>query len=113
MTRDRDIERVLDRWFVEGPTQMPDQFFDAVLDHVDRIPQRRLARLQTRLPDMHLNLRLAAAAATIVVVAGLGAVWFSQRNDVAVAPPVTPEVPVSASPTPTAAAPASPAAQVI
>src|SRR3954447_2419751 len=87
MRRDRDIERVLDRWFVDGPTQMPDQFFDAVLDRVDRIPQRRLARLQTRLLDMHLNLRLVAAAATIIVVAGFGAVWFNQSRGVAVAGP--------------------------
>jgi hypothetical protein len=98
MTRDRDIERVLDRWFVDGPTQMPDQFFDAVLDSVDRIPQRRLARLQTRLLDMHLNLRLVAAAATIIVVAGFGAVWFNQSRGVAVAPTATPGVPATSSP---------------
>src|SRR3954452_20172427 len=98
MTRDRDIERVLDRWFIEGPTHMPDVFFDAVLDRVDRIPQRRLARLQTRLQDMNLNLRLVAAAATIVVVAGFGAAWFSQNNGVAVAPTPTPGVQATSSP---------------
>ena len=26
MTRDQDIERVLDQWFAEGPTQMPSRF---------------------------------------------------------------------------------------
>jgi hypothetical protein len=43
MTRDRDIERVLDRWFAEGPTQMPYQFLDVVVDRIDRVPQRCLA----------------------------------------------------------------------
>ena len=40
MTRDQDIERVLERWFTEGPTQMPDRLFEYV-DHIDRLPQRR------------------------------------------------------------------------
>ena len=43
MTRDHDIERVLDQWFTEGPTQMPDRFLDGTLDRIDRAPQRRLA----------------------------------------------------------------------
>ena len=29
MMRDEDIGRVLDEWFVEGPTQMPSRFFNA------------------------------------------------------------------------------------
>ena len=28
MTPDNDIERVLDQWFAEGPTQMPGRFLD-------------------------------------------------------------------------------------
>jgi|SRR3954454_7786835 hypothetical protein len=119
MTRDRDIERVLDRWFIEGPAHMPDEFFDAVLDQVDRIPQRRLARLQTRLLDMHLNLRLAAAAVAILVVAGFGAAWFSQNKGVAVSPTATPGVPATSSPallsspTPSITAAPSAAAQLV
>ena len=73
MTRDQDIERVLDRWFTEGPTQMPDRFLADTLDRIDRAPQRRLADLRTRLPAMHPMLRFAAAAAVVLAVAGLGA----------------------------------------
>ena len=42
MTRDHDIERVLDRWLTEGPT-WPASFLDDTLDRIDRAPQRRLA----------------------------------------------------------------------
>ena len=48
MTRPRDIERVLEAWFLDGPSHMPDRLFDAVLDRVERVPQRRLARLSLR-----------------------------------------------------------------
>ena len=57
MTREQDIERVLDEWFVEGPTQMPSRFLDDTLDRIDRAPQRRLAGLRPRLLAMHPNLR--------------------------------------------------------
>jgi hypothetical protein len=100
MTRDRDIERVLDRWFAEGPTQMPDHLFETVVDRIDRVPQRRLARIQTRLLAMNSNLRLAAAAAAIiVVVAGVGAFSLSQRTSVGVGPSPTPTVTPIPSPT--------------
>jgi hypothetical protein len=68
-SRDRDIERVLDGWFADGPTTMPDRFFDAVLGRVDRTSQRRLAGLTTRLLPMNTNVRLAAAIAAVVVIA--------------------------------------------
>ena len=73
MTHDQDIERVLDRWFSEGPTQMPERFLVDTLDRIDRAPQPRLAGLRTRLPAMHPGLRLAAAAAVVLAVAGVGA----------------------------------------
>ncbi|HKB28313.1 MAG TPA: hypothetical protein VKC59_04755 [Candidatus Limnocylindrales bacterium] len=78
MTRNREIERVLEEWFSEGPTQMPDHLFTAVVDRIDRVPQRRLAQLTTRLLAMNSNLRLAAAAAIILAVAGVGAFAFSR-----------------------------------
>ena len=45
MTADRDIERLLDAWFVDGPTQVPDHVFDEAVDRVDRQPQRPAWRL--------------------------------------------------------------------
>ena len=69
MTGKRDIDRILDVWFVDGPSVMPDRLFDAVLDQVGRMPQRPFARLRLRLNDMNPNIRwLTAAAAALVVV---------------------------------------------
>ncbi len=73
MTHDQDIERVLDRWLSEGPTQMPERFLVDTLDRIDRAPQPRLAGLRSRLPYMHPGLRLAAAAAVVLAVAAVGA----------------------------------------
>jgi hypothetical protein len=96
MTRDQDIERVLERWFTEGPTQMPDRIFEYV-DHIDRLPQRRRARPMTRFVAMSSSLRLAAAAAVILIVAGAGAVVLSQPAGVGTGPSPSPSVAPSAS----------------
>jgi hypothetical protein len=73
MTQDRDIELVLDRWFSEGPTQMPDRFFEDTLGRIDRAPTGRLGALRTRLPAAHPTFRFALAAAVALAVAGIGA----------------------------------------
>ena len=74
MNSRREIERVLETWFADGPAVMPDRVFDAVFDRVERTPQRRLARLQMRLTEMtmtpRIRLIMAAAAALIVAVVG-------------------------------------------
>ena len=38
--RERDIERLLDRWFADGPTEVADRVIDEVADRIDRQPQR-------------------------------------------------------------------------
>jgi len=88
MTRDQDIERVLERWLSDGPAHMPDHVFSSVVDRVDRTPQRRLAGLLTRYAHMPANLRLTAVAATIVVVIGaLGAYALLRPQDANVGGP--------------------------
>jgi hypothetical protein len=96
MTREREIERVLEQWFTDGPTQMPDHLFNEVFDRIDRTPQPRLARLQTRFRAMNANLRLAAAAAIIVVVGAAGALFLTRSPGVGVTP--SPQPTVTASP---------------
>jgi hypothetical protein len=71
MTRDREIERVLEHWLSEGPARMPDHVFTTVIDRIDRVPQRRLARLMTRFASMSIQLRIASLAAGAVVVVGV------------------------------------------
>ena len=69
MTPDHDIDRVLDRWLTEGPTQMPGRFLDETLDRIDRMPSGHLVGLRARLRPMHVDPRLAVAAAVIVAIA--------------------------------------------
>ena len=40
MTNDRDIERILDHWLAERPTQVADRVLDEVADRIARHPQR-------------------------------------------------------------------------
>jgi hypothetical protein len=95
MTRDRDIERVLDRFYAEGPSEVPDRLLLGVFDRIERIPQRRLAFRLTRFVTMNSNLRLAAAAAIVVAVVGVGAFALSQKSSVG--PPATASPSASAS----------------
>ena len=76
MTGQRDIDRTLDAWFVDGPSIMPDRLFDAVLDQVERTPQRPFARLRLRLTEMNPRIRIftALAAALLVVVATIAVI---------------------------------------
>ena len=101
MTRDREIERVLEHWLSEGPTQMPDHVFTTVVDRIDRVPQRRLARLMTRFASMSIQLRIAALAAAAMVVVGVLAgvgLLRSSGSSVGDTPTSSPSTQPSASP---------------
>lgn len=98
MTRDRDIERVLDRFYAEGPSEMPDRVFLGVFDRIERVPQRRLAYQMTRFATMNTNLRLALAAVIVVAVVGVGAFALSRLANVATPPTPSPSASNVASP---------------
>jgi hypothetical protein len=98
MTRNRDIERVLDRFYAEGPSEVPDRVLLGVFDRIERTPQRRLALQMTRFATMNTNLRLAAAAAIVVALVGVGALALSRMSDIAA--PATPSPSQFASPSP-------------
>ncbi len=70
MNRNHAIDDVLDAWFVDGASHMPDRLFEAVLDQVERAPQRRRRWAPARVRTMSLQLRLAAAAALIILIGG-------------------------------------------
>lgn len=101
MTRDTNIERVLDRFYAEGPSEMPDRVLLGVFDRIERVPQRRLAYHMTRFATMNSKLRLAAAAAIVVALVGVGAFAFSRPSNVA--SPPTPSPSQTAGPTAAAA----------
>jgi len=94
MTSERDIELVLDRWFAEGPREMPDQFYLAVVDLIDHTPQRRLVRLKTRFFAMSPAVRYGAAIAAALTIAAAAAflVVGGRRNE-SLVPPAPSAVP--------------------
>jgi hypothetical protein len=72
MKRQGDIDGVLEAWFLDGPSEMPARLFEGVLDRIERVPQRPLARLQLRFTDMTATTRWLAAGAAAVLVVGVG-----------------------------------------
>jgi hypothetical protein len=72
MTSDRDIDRVLDRWFTESPANVADRVLDEVADRISRERQRPATRLPRR-TIMTKPVSIAALAAAIVIaVVGWG-----------------------------------------
>ena len=97
MTPDRDIERVLEAWLTPGPTEMPDRVYVGVLDRIERVPQRRLARTKLRFQTMNPLFKLAAAAVLALVVGvSVGPLVLPPRDQMLGQPSPEP----SASPTP-------------
>jgi hypothetical protein len=76
MNRHRDIEPVLEAWFLAGPTRMPDHLFEAVLDRVERMPQGRFRRLRLRSTFADRRRRWLALAAAAAVLATVGLATF-------------------------------------
>ena len=72
MKRHGDIDGVLEAWFLDGPSEMPERLFEGVLDRIERVPQRPLARLQLRFTDMTATTRWLTAGAAAVLVVGIG-----------------------------------------
>jgi len=72
MTHERDIDRLLDHWFSDGPNEAPDRVLDAVSDRIGRQSQRPSWRLKWRHLDMNTTFKLATAVAAVAIVAILG-----------------------------------------
>jgi hypothetical protein len=115
MTSDRDIERILDHWLTERPTQVADRVLDEVADRIARHPQQPAWRVSWR--DIHvqtyLKPLLAVAAVIVIVVGGLAVLRPSSGSDVggAVTPSATP--PATPSPVPSTSPSAAPSAGAV
>lgn len=72
MTHERDIERLLDHWLSDGPTQAPDRVLDIVADRIERQPQRRAWRLDWRHLNMNAYTKFAIAGIAVLLIAVLG-----------------------------------------
>lgn len=115
MTPQRDIERVLEHWLVDGVDVMPDRTYLTILDRVERQPQQRAWRL-TR-SDSHMNgyLKPLAAIAAVVVIAVAGIAVFGRPSDpgVGTAPSTSPAPSGSTAPSESATPSASPSANAV
>jgi hypothetical protein len=103
MTQKRDIDRVLSAWLADGASEMPDRLFDAVLDRIERVPQRRLARIKRRLSGIHPMTRIAVVVAAVVIVGIAVAVLGAPPSSNVAGPPSPSPVPPALAPSPLAA----------
>ncbi len=109
MSADRDVTRIVRSWLEDGATALPDRVLDNVLDQLPATPQRRPLWPVRRFRDMNTPIRIAIAAAAVVVIAVVG--WqFLPRSEGAVGVPVptpspslSPSLPPSPSPSPSPA----------
>jgi hypothetical protein len=95
MPTDRETSRLVRSWLEEGATALPDRVLDAVLDQVPATPQRRSFGPVRRLPEMNSVVKLAVAAAAVVVVAIVGLSFLPRTSGVG-----GPSAPPSLSPSP-------------
>ena len=71
MSTDRDTTRIVRSWLETGVTALPDRVLDAVLDQLPATPQRRSWPAR-RVRSMSNPIRIALAAAAVLVTAFLG-----------------------------------------
>lgn len=105
MTHERDIERLLDVWFIDGPIQAPERVVDVVADRIGRQSQRPGWRLDWRHTTMTPTLKFGAAIAAVIVIGIVGFGLLRGGDDSIVGPPAT-----SPTPNPTVAPSSAPAA---
>jgi WD40 repeat protein len=86
MTDQRELDRVLDAFFVEGTDELADRVIDAALDQIDHTKQRRAVRMPRRFSTMNMPTRVAAAAAIGVLAVG-GALYLIGPSRPAVGTP--------------------------
>ena len=87
MTHERDIERLLDHWLSDGPTQSPDRVMDVVADRIERQHQRPAWRLDWRHPKMNGYAKLAVAGTALLIVAVLGYTLLPPLRSAVAGPP--------------------------
>jgi hypothetical protein len=72
MNQQRDIERLLDQWLGIGPDKAPDRVVDIVTDRIERQSQRPVWRHNWRPTPVNAYMKIAVAAAAVLIVAFVG-----------------------------------------
>ncbi len=102
MNEHTDIERVLERWFDDGPSRMPDRVAVVVAERIDRQRQRRPWRLPWRLRTMNLPIKIGAAVAVVLILAVAAWNLMPGPSTSVGGPTLSPSPPASAAPSPAA-----------
>ena len=74
MTDQRELNRLLDAFFVEGTNELADRVIDAALVQIDDTRQRRGFRTPRRFSLMNTPIRLATAA--VIGVLAIGGIYL-------------------------------------
>ncbi len=70
MTDQRELDRLLDAFFVEGTDELADRVIESALEQIDHTPQRRGIRAPLRFAMMKMATRVAAAVVIGVLAVG-------------------------------------------
>jgi Kelch motif len=103
MTDQRELDRLLGAFFVEGTNEVADRVIDAALIEIDQTQQRRVGRLPRRFLTMKTPTRVAVAAVVGVIAVG-GALYAVNPWQSAIAPSATPDSSAGPSATPSLSA---------
>jgi hypothetical protein len=101
MTTQREVERLLDSFFAPNGDEVADWVIDAALSEIEHTPQRRVLDVPWRPNTMNPFVRLAVAAAAIVIVAGGALYLFSPGNQGVGGPTPAPSPTTTGEPNPT------------
>jgi hypothetical protein len=80
MSTENDVARSLRSWLRESRHEDANRVLDAVFDQVSATPQRRAGWLARRFPIMNNTMRIAIAAAVVMVIAVVGFQFLSNSN---------------------------------
>ena len=91
MTRQPDVDRVLETWLTDGPSVLPDRAIDSILTQLDDTNQRRSFWLPGGIRMNRMMLAVGGLAAVVLVVAiGTGLYFGGSRAGVGSQPTATP-----------------------
>jgi hypothetical protein len=100
MRTDPETTRIVRSWLEEGRTALPDYVLDAVLDRIPATPQRRHPWSAWRSHQVNTMLKMALAAAAVVVIVVAGLTFLPREGGVGGPGAAPPRPSVSPSPTP-------------
>ena len=102
---ENDFDRTARLWLEDGPTELSDRVLQAALDEIHVTKQRRAWWPARRFRQMNTPIRIAVAAAAVVLIALVGVNLMGRNGGGVGGPPASPTAspttaPPSASPTP-------------